>query len=410
MSIHMMSALVQWLKQEPLRKGGTSMREETFITQEYDVFAGLDVSKKSIAATFSNRQGLIRSLQMPYNVEYLLNHVRKHFADQKIAFVYEAGPTGYGLYDGLAAEGYRCLIAAPSMIPRAPGQRVKTNRLDSRGLSESLRAGQLQSIHIPSPVYRELRHLTQLRDTMVRQAAAHKQRIKALLLLEGIDFPPAAAGSQWTLRVKAQLRKLGCSRSVRFKLDQLIDSLEFSEKQVLSSTKEIRLFCKEDKELSQSIAYLMSIPGIGWIVASQLLARIGDWRQIDNVRQLGSFLGLVPSENSTGDKVDRGSITRVGDGRLRSKLIQAAWSAIRQDAELREFYRLVCQRNGRGKGARIAIVAVARKLTMRIHAVLKKQRPYIVREQVHSVPLTQEETSPQGTTRRCAEPGETENS
>jgi transposase len=336
--------------------------------------------------------------------------VRKHFADQKIAFVYEAGPTGYGLYDGLAAEGYRCLIAAPSMIPRAPGQRVKTNRLDSRGLSESLRGGQLQSIHIPSPVYRELRHLTQLRDTMVRQAAAHKQRIKALLLLEGIDFPPAAAGSQWTLRVKAQLRKLGCSRSVRFKLDQLIDSLEFSEKQVLSSTKEIRLFCKEDKELSQSIAYLMSIPGIGWIVASQLLARIGDWRQIDNVRQLGSFLGLVPSENSTGDKVDRGSITRVGDGRLRSKLIQAAWSAIRQDAELREFYRLVCQRNGRGKGARIAIVAVARKLTMRIHAVLKKQRPYIVREQVHSVPLTQEETSPQGTTRRCAEPGETDNS
>lgn len=384
------------------------MREETFIAQDYDVFAGLDVSKKSIAATFSNRQGLIRSLQMPHNVQYLWNHVRKHFADQKIAFVYEAGPTGYGLYDGLAAEGYRCLIAAPSMIPRAAGQRVKTNGLDSKGLSESVRGGQLQSIHIPSPVYRELRHLTQLRDTMVRQAAAHKQRIKALLLLEGIDFPPAAAGRQWTLRVKAQLRKLGYSRSVRFKLDQLIDSLEFSEKQVLSSSKEIRLFCKEDKELSQSIAYLMSIPGIGWIVASQILARIGDWRQIDNVRQLGSFLGLVPTENSTGDKVDRGAITRVGDGRLRSKLIQAAWSAIRQDPELREFYRVVCQRNGRGKGARIAIVAVARKLTMRIHAVLKNQRPYIVREQVHSAPLTQEETSPQGTTRRCAEPGETD--
>jgi transposase len=119
----------------------------------------------------------------------------------------------------------------------------------------------------------------------------------------------------------------------------LLDSWEFSEKQVVNSTKEIRRFCKEDAELSQSIAYLMSIPGIGWIVASQLLARIGDWREIDNVRQLGSFLGLVPTENSTGDRVDRGSITRAGDGRLRSKLIQAAWSAIRQDTELREFYR-----------------------------------------------------------------------
>jgi transposase len=287
---------------------------------------------------------------------------------------------------------------------------VKTNRLDSRGLSESLRGGQLKSIHVPSAVYRELRHLTQLRDTMVRQAAAHKQRIKALLLLEGIDFPLAAAGSQWTLRVKAQLRKLSCSGSVRFKLDQLLDSLEFTEKQVLSSTKEIRRFCREDAELSQSIAYLMSVPGIGWIVASQLLARIGDWREIDNVRQLGSFLGLVPTENSTGDRVDRGSITRLGDGRLRSKLIEAAWSAIRQDTELREFYRSVCRRNPRGRGARIAIVVVARKLSTRIYAVLKNQRPYIIREQVHSAPLTQEETSPQGTTRRCAEPGETDNS
>jgi transposase len=386
------------------------MRDTTFIAQEYDVFAGLDVSKKSIAATFTSQHGFIRSLQMPYSVEYLLNHVRKHFADQKIAFVYEAGPTGYGLYDGLAAHGYSCMIAAPSMIPRAPGNRVKTNRLDSRGLSESLRGGQLKSIHVPSAVYRELRHLTQLRDTMVRQAAAHKQRIKALLLLEGIDFPLAAAGSQWTLRVKAQLRKLSCSGSVRFKLDQLLDSLEFTEKQVLSSTKEIRRFCREDAELSQSIAYLMSVPGIGWIVASQLLARIGDWREIDNVRQLGSFLGLVPTENSTGDRVDRGSITRLGDGRLRSKLIEAAWSAIRQDTELREFYRSVCRRNPRGRGARIAIVAVARKLSTRIYAVLKNQRPYIIREQVHSAPLTQEETSPQGTTRRCAEPGETENS
>jgi len=230
------------------------------------------------------------------------------------------------------------------------------------------------------------------------------------LLLEGIGFPSATAGRQWTLRVKAQLRKLRCSRTVRFKLDQLLDSLEFCEKQVVSSTKEIRRFCKEDVELFQSIEYLMSIPGIGWIVASQLLARMGDWREIDNVRQLGSFLGLVPTENSTGDSVDRGSITRAGDGRLRSKMIQAAWSAIRQDGELREFYRSVCQRNPRGKGARIAIVAVARKLSTRIYAVLKKQRPYIVRKQVHSAPLTQEETSPQGTTRRCAEPGETDNS
>jgi transposase len=115
-----------------------------FIPREYDIFTGLDVSKKSISVTFTNHQGFIRSLKMPHNVEHLVNYVRKRFPDQKIAFVYEAGPTGYGLYDGLVAQAYPCLVAAPSMIPKAPGQRVKTNRLDSKGLSENLRGGHVK--------------------------------------------------------------------------------------------------------------------------------------------------------------------------------------------------------------------------------------------------------------------------
>ena len=93
--------------------------------------------------------------------------------------------------------------------------------------------------------------------------------------------------------------------------------------------------------------YMMSVCGIGWIMASQLLARIGDWRELKNMRQLAGFLGLVPSEHSTGERIDRGSITRTGDDRLRSKLIQAAWSAIRQDGELREFYSSVCRKHPR---------------------------------------------------------------
>jgi transposase len=336
--------------------------------------------------------------------------VRKHFSDQRLAFAYEAGPTGYGLYDGLVAEAYCCLIAAPSMIPKAPGQRVKTNRLDSRALSESLRGGQLKSIHVPSRVYRELRHLTQLRDTVVSEAAAMKQRIKSLLLFEGIEFPPAPRGSQWSFMVRKQLRELPCSNTVRFKLDRLLESLEFNEKQVVKATKEIRRFCRNDPELSQSIKYVMTVSGIGWIVASQLLARIGDWRELKNVRQLGGFLGLVPTENSTGEKTDRGSITHTGDKRLRAKLIQAAWSAIRQDGELREFFRSVCRRHPRNVAARVAIVAVARKLSARIAVVLMQQRAFEVREKIHSAPLTREETVPQGTTRRLAEPGEEKDS
>ena len=382
------------------------MGSQTFIPRDYDVFSGLDVDKRSISATFTDHQRFLKSLRMPYSVEHLLNHVRKHFPNQKVAFVYEAGPTGYGLYDGIVAQGYRCLIAAPSMIPKAPGQRVKTNRLDSRALSESLRGGQLKSIHVPAAVYRELRHLTQLRDVLVSEMVGMKQRIKSLLLMEGIEFPPAPAGSQWSILVKNKLRKLPCSLTVRFKLDQLLDSLEFNEQQVLKVITEIRRFCRNDAELSQCMKYLMTIPGIGWIVASQLLARIGDWRELNHIRQLAGFLGLVPTERSTGERIDRGSITRTGDERLRSKLIQGSWSAIRQDGELREFFRAVCRTHARDIASRVAIVAVARKLSVRISVVLMKQRPYEVRQKVHSAPLTQEETSPQGTTRRRGEPGE----
>jgi transposase len=383
------------------------MRDQSFVPQDYDLFGGLDVDKRSISVTFTNHQGFLRSLHMPYSAEYLLNHVRKHFPSQKVVFAYEAGPTGYGLYDGIVSQGYRCLVVSPSMVPRAPGQKVKTNRLDSRGLSENLRGGQLKSIHVPTEIYRELRHLTQLRDTFVSEMVASKQRIKSLLLFEGISFPPAPAGrGQWSLAVRAKLRKLQCSRSVRFKLDQLLENVEFSEKQALKTTREIRRFCREDSELSQCIECLMSIPGIGWIVASQLLARIGNWRELKNIRQLAGFLGLAPTENSTGERTERGSITHSGDGRLRSKLVQASWSAIRQDAELREFFRSVCRTHPRNIAPRVAIVAVARKLSVRISVVLMQQRPYVVREKVQSAPLTQEETSPQGTTRRLAEPGE----
>ena len=132
---------------------------------------------------------------------------------------------------------------------------------------------------------------------------------------------------------------------------------------------------------------------IGWIVATHLVARLGDWREIDNVRSIASFLGLVSSEHSTGEKENRGAITRTGDSRLRNKLIQSAWVTINKDPELRAFYRRVYQRHAKKVAARKAIVAVARKLTTRIYAVLKQQRPFVLRPDISTAPLTDEETA-----------------
>ena len=193
---------------------------------------------------------------------------------------------------------------------------------------------------------------------------------------------------------------------VRFKLDQLLDNLEFGEKQVLKTTREIRRFCQNDPELSQCIEYLKTLPGIGWIVASQMMARIGDWRQIKNIRELPSLSGFGAHRELHRRENDSRLDHSQRRSRLRSKLIQASWSAIRQDGELLEFFRTVAKKHPRHLGPRVAIVAVAHKLCMRAAVVLMKQRPYEIREKVQSAPLTQEETVPQGTTRRPAVPGE----
>jgi transposase len=300
---------------------------------------GSTVDKHSIAVTFCNHEELLRSLRLPYSAPQLLNYVQKHFAQQRLAFVYEAGPTGFGLYDELVAAGHPCLVVAPSMVPTAPGQRVKTNRLDSKKLSTALRGGELESIHVPTPLYRELRHLVQLRDTQVRQLTACKCRIKALLLYEGIAFPSDdGKEKQWSAPVLDELLELPCSQTVRFKLDQLIGTLHFHFNAAAAAQQQIRWYCQKDAELRRSISLLTTIPGIGLIVATHLVARLGDPTLITNVRQIAGFLGLVSSEHSTGDKQKRGAITHAGDSRLRNKLIQSAWVTIRKDPELREFY------------------------------------------------------------------------
>ena len=145
---------------------------------------------------------------------------------------------------------------------------------------------------------------------------------------------------------------------------------------MLETQKEIRRLCQREPELEGNIRLLTTIPGVGSIVGAHLLARIGDWRQIPKAKHVASFLGLTPQEHSTGDTVHKGRITGAGDHRLRSKLIQGAWMAIRHDRELGEFYHRIYLNHPKDQAAQKAIVAVARKIAMRVGSVLKNQKPY----------------------------------
>jgi len=338
----------------------------------YDLVFPMDVDKKRIHLAVMNKERLIRKVTLPYDLLNLFNYVRKSFAGQKGVFVYEAGPTGYGLYDFLKQKGEECVLAVPSMIPQAPGKRVKTNRLDAYNLGVQLRTNDLRLVHVPEEKYRDLRHLTRLRLQYGKRIVGTKNGLKSLYLFEGIEFP----NGKWSRRVISELRQIRYRPAVEFKVQQLLTNLEFFRTQELQTKAEIRRFCREDEEINRCIVYLMSLPGVGWIVSSYVLGTLGGFKHLISVKKTSGFLGLGPRENSTGDKVRRGEITAVGDPEARKMIVQASWVGIKKDLELRSAYERVYSRNPERIRKQKAIIAVGRKMVCRIHAVLRDQRPF----------------------------------
>jgi transposase len=350
--------------------------------QEYEVFVGMDVDKRSIVLTQVDHLGQERSVRMPHEGPVLLSYLARHLRGRRVALVYEAGPTGFGLYDTLSQAGYPCLVVTPSSVPKARGRRVRTNRLDAVQLARQLRGGDLEGIRVPSGDYRMLRELVQLRKQHMTEAARDKQRIKALFLRYSLEFPVATPGGYWSQEAIRRLREYPCAPALQFKLRSLLSSLEFARGQAAQAQAELRRFVQARPELAASVGYAMSLPGVGWIVATYAVARIGDWRLLGKSPEMASFFGLTQCEDSTGEDANRGSITKAGDPVMRALLIEGAWTAIRKDAELRRFFERVKARQARDKASCIAIVAVARKLACRLHCVLKERREYQLRTEM----------------------------
>jgi len=233
---------------------------------EFDLFCGMDVDKKSISITFVSHDGFVRSMKIPYDSANLIQYVRRRFPDKRVAFIYEAGPTGFGLYDDLVAQGYVCLVIAPTQMARSAADRVKTNRLDSRKLAEKLRGGEAKGIHVPNRLYPGPETPGALREVFVRSQQATKLRIKMLLILERIPFPAVSAAERWSKQAVAGLYTLKAGPQIRFNLDQYLRTLSFTADQ-LTVNQEILRFCKQEPEISQSIDLLCTIPGIGKVVA-----------------------------------------------------------------------------------------------------------------------------------------------
>ncbi len=349
-----------------------------YVPKDFDVFIGLDVDKKSYVLAVRENGSMSRPVRMPANPEILLDYINKRHKGKRVICAYEAGPTGFGLYDYLTECGVPCLVVSPFSIPKAKNETAKTNKIDAKKIAEYLQYGKLKSILVPIGKYRELRHLVCIREKYVTMRVKAKQRIKALLLQESLYGSLKDEDAAWSGGYVCNLKEIKTTDAVRYRLDMLLMDLEYSRAQLLAVCRKLRDFCKLHPEINRYKTFLSSIPGIGFIIALTILAKIGDPLKLGNIRQLAAFTGMIPWEKSTGDVENKGPITHMGNKMLRTLLVEAAWAAIRKDVRLRQFYFRIKHRNHPRAAAKKAIVAVARKMTQIIYRILIDRRMYVL--------------------------------
>jgi transposase len=242
---------------------------------------------------------------------------------RSLTFCYEAGPTGYGLYRLIRSLGHDCMVAAPSLIPKKAGARVKTNRRDAVELAKLLRAGELTAVWVPDERHEAMRDLSRARQAAQKHLKGKRQQISSLMLRLGRHYPRkrtwGAAHMNWLMQQKLE------HREQRIVLEELLEGVRQEAERVERLEQAIREAVPE-WSLAEVATALQAMRGIDLVAAVTVLAEIGDLSRFQNPRELMGYLGLVPSESSTGDKVKRGGITKAGNGRARRILVEAAWS------------------------------------------------------------------------------------
>ncbi len=268
---------------------------------------------------------------------------------------YEAGPTGYVLQRRLTAGRVRCRVIAPSLIPRKPGDRVKTNRRDAQKLALLLRGGLLTDVHPPTPAQEAVRDLCRARDDARQDLLRSRHRLGKLLLRRGLIF----AGRNWGKRHRDWLQQLhwphAAERHVVRDYQLAIAQLEARINELDRAMEQIA----SEPPYAAAAAALRCFRGVDTLIALTLLAEIHDVRRFRHPRALMAFVGLVPSEDSTGDRHRRGAITKTGNRLVRRLLTQAAWHYHHEP-------RLGLPLRRRRLGQPVAFLAIAEKAEQRL--------------------------------------------
>ncbi len=295
--------------------------------QDTEVFVGIDVAKArhAVAVAGGGRRGEVRYLGEVGadrdSVRRLVAKLEKRHG-RALHFCYEAGPTGYGLQRQLAALGHACMVVAPSLIPRKPGDRVKTNRRDAEQLARLLRAGELTAVWVPDETHEAMRDLVRARHSAVEDLRRRRQVISSMMLRSGRIFPGKSTWGALHLHwLREQRFEHPAQQAV---LQEFLLALRHAAERIRRLETMIKE-CLPSWSLGPVVAALQALRGVKLVNAVTIMAEIGDLRRFGSPRQLMGYLGLVPGERSTGDTVRRLGITKAGNGRVRQALVESAW-------------------------------------------------------------------------------------
>lgn len=332
---------------------------------------GIDVHKDSYTLSsfiFSgnrnfghSRIGSKSSLVIKY-----VNRMKAEHEGAEVICGYEAGPTGYGLYRDLEKAGIPCVIMAPTTMPKAAGNRVKTDRLDSEEIARHLAFGTYSAVNVPTPQDEAVKNYTRLRNTRKTALKKSKQNLQAFLLRMGRSYDEGK--NYWT---QVHFRWL---KNQHF--DDIVDQETFNEylQEVHDQQEKVDRYDLRIEELASMDAYrekvarLRCFRGVETHTALSLISEIGDFSRFTNAKQFSSFLGLVPSEASSGLKERRGAITKAGNTRLRLLLVEGAKSTLRSNIYGKKSKRLLARQNGNEP----EVIAYADRANRRLHNVYSR--------------------------------------
>lgn len=297
-------------------------------TAGFSIAVGMDVHKKTIALCVYNafRGEVLDERELLHDLPKVLKYFQKlQERHVRVHACYEASSCGFGLQRALEAQGVSCEVVAPSSIPRRPGERVKTDRRDARKLATLYAAGLLTTINIPDEEQEAIRSLLRCRGDLTGMITKTKQRILSFLQARGFAYP---GKTRWTQKFDAWVCAIPMPQIDHITLHTYLHQLKQLEHEVIRIEGDLKTVANRDR-YKAPVKVLMAFRGIGLVTALTLVFELGDIRRFSHPRQLMAYLGLVPSEHSSGNRTKRGGITKTGNVHVRNAVISAAWKYTR---------------------------------------------------------------------------------